>query len=190
MERKQLEVLIVEDNPGDAMLMTELLGEMELPLHATIAQNGRRALDILGSEEGLSKGPIPDFVILDLNLPKINGFDVLTYMKATPKLRSIPVVVMTGSLNREDEKRALSMGVAGYCIKPVSVDEMESTAACLKKHLSPLISNDKNCGNTGPIATFDSYFLQPKMMDRRIVTPRNERCSNNAFGVDPWKIWK
>ena len=73
---KPLEVLIVEDNRGDANLISELLDEMGLPLRVTLAMDGQKALDILRGENS-SYDTAPDFVILDLNLPKVNGFDIL-----------------------------------------------------------------------------------------------------------------
>ena len=76
-------------------------------------------------------------MILDLNLPRMDGFDVLRMMKADDGLRSIPVVVMTGSLKKEDENKARSLGAADYCIKPATVEEMETTLMCLRGHLGP-----------------------------------------------------
>ncbi len=144
MGGKQLEVLIVEDNPGDARLIFELLTDTGLSIHTSIAQNGQIALDMLRKEDGHSNCSTPDLVILDLNLPKVHGFDILGYMNATDNLRSIPVVVMTGSLNKGDEETARSLGVTDYCIKPASADDMDITTVCLKRHLEALTRRDKN----------------------------------------------
>ncbi len=141
---KQLEVLIIEDNPADAMLITELLDEVGIPLNVIVAKDGKKALDILNQEDGHSNDPTPDFVILDLNLPKVHGFDVLANMKSSPKLRSIPVVVMTGSLNKEDEVRARSLGVTDYCIKPSDLEDMAATGRWLKKKLASLTGGKKD----------------------------------------------
>ena len=110
MKRKRLEVLIVEDNPGDALLISELMEETGLWIHASIANNGQMALDIFNNGGVQSNLPTPDLVILDLNLPKVNGFEVLAHIKADPKYRSIPVMVMTGSSNKDDEEKARGMG--------------------------------------------------------------------------------
>jgi CheY-like chemotaxis protein len=144
MGGKQLEVLIVEDNPGDARLIFELLKDTGLSIHTSIAQNGQIALDMLRKEDGHSTCSIPDLVILDLNLPKVHGFDILGYMNATDNLRSIPVVVMTGSLNKADEETARSLGVTDYCTKPASAADMDSATVCLKRHLEALTRRNKN----------------------------------------------
>ncbi len=139
---RPLEVLIVDDNPGDAALIIVLLEDLGLPIHISIAENGEKALDILDKVNGPSC-PAPDFVVLDLNLPKVNGFDVLELMKSTPRLSSIPVVVMTGSLNKEDEIRSRRMGVTDYWIKPSSERDFDSTCRWLRKYLAPLASSGK-----------------------------------------------
>ena len=146
MDRKRLEVLIVEDNPGDALLISELMEETGLWIHASIARNGQMALDIFNKGSVQSNLPTPDLVILDLNLPKVNGFEVLAHIKANPKYRSIPVMVMTGSSNRDDEEKARGMGVIDYCIKPATADEMETTMVCLKNSLNPYHNKKRNGG--------------------------------------------
>ncbi len=149
MVREQIEIMIIEDNVGDAVLISELLDEMGISIHTTIAKDGRTAMDMLRKGDVGPSAAKPDFVILDLNLPKAHGFDILAYMKATPSLCSIPVVVMTGSLNGEDEKRARSMGVTDYCNKPATADEMVLTTGCLKRHLLPIRASIGKAGTAG-----------------------------------------
>lgn len=190
MNRKQLEIMIVEDNPGDALLVTELLEDMGQSIHATIAKDGRVALDMFKKENGRYDGPLPDFVILDLNLPKVNGFDVLSYMKSTTELMSIPVVIMTGSLNKTDEERARCMGVTDYCCKPATIDEMESTAICLKRHLDPLMQRDKDQCDQGPSATMDSYISHSGTIHQGFYSFRKGPSFDDRVGQDRWKICK
>jgi CheY-like chemotaxis protein len=135
---KPFEVLIVEDNLGDALIISELLEDLGHPVHITIAQNGQRALNLLGGESGRSRDPAPDFVILDLNLPLVNGFEILAFLKSKPALSSIPVAIMTGSLNKDDEEKARRMGVTEYYIKPSLESEFEDTRGWLRKHISSL----------------------------------------------------
>ncbi len=80
---------------------------------------------------------IPDLIILDLNLPRMDGFEVLDLMKKDDELRSIPVVVITGSLRSEDETRARSLGAIEYCIKPSTVEEMDRLISCFRDRLRP-----------------------------------------------------
>lgn len=145
MSENMLEVLIVEDNPGDAYMIKEMLGDLNLTLKVTVAKDGQAALEIL---KGTKNGK-PGLVILDLNLPKVNGFEVLAFMKSSQNLKSIPVVVMTGSLRAEDEQRSRELGAVDYCIKPSTADEMERSEMCLRAHLEPL-SKEKARNGTGP----------------------------------------
>ena len=190
MDRKRLEVLIVEDNPGDALLISELMEEIGLSIHASIAKNGQMALDIF-KEGGVQSGlPTPDLVILDLNLPKVNGFEVLAHIKANPRYRSIPVIIMTGSSNRDDEEKARGMGVIDYCIKPGTADEMETTTACLKRHLEPLSQFEKKRGEYGPSATI-SMNAPPQYSGYRFDRPsKNERFIHDRFQSEHWKMWE
>jgi DNA-binding response OmpR family regulator len=132
MSGTRSEVLIVEDNPGDAFMIEEMLNELKLELKVSVVKDGQEALDILSD----GQDNVPDLVILDLNLPRVDGFGVLKYMKARQKLSSIPVVVMTGSLRTEDEKMSRELGAADYCLKPATVDEMDTTINCLKRNLA------------------------------------------------------
>ena len=99
MNENKIKVLVVEDNPGDAFLIEEMLRGLNLDLKVTQLGDGRQAMDAL-----MAKGFIsPDLVILDLNLPRVYGLDVLAYMKSIPALSFILVIMMTGYLKGEDE---------------------------------------------------------------------------------------
>lgn len=127
-----LKILIIEDNPGDAYIMVGLLQELGLSMDITQVKDGRDALIHLMRT---SPTDPPDLVILDLNLPKVSGYEVLGMMKASPALKDISVVVMTGSLNPEDEVRSRRLGANDYCIKPATSDEMNRTQSCLRNQL-------------------------------------------------------
>jgi CheY-like chemotaxis protein len=145
------EVLIVEDNPGDAYLIKELLKDLKLDLSISIAGDGQEALRIFGDKQvGTFK-----LVILDLNLPKIDGFEVLTHMKASRKLADIPVVVMTGSLRREDRQRSLELGAVDYIIKPSTVEEMDTSERRLRSLLEPLTEDRKVNDGHGQCSRLD-----------------------------------
>jgi DNA-binding response OmpR family regulator len=143
---KPLNILIVEDNPGDAGLVQLMLAETDIPVDSYVAANGRIALDNLLRSGKFSDAPKPDLVILDLNLPKVHGFDVLFTIKSSETLRTIPVVILTGSLNKEDERRARTMGVADYLIKPVDAAELDRVAICLRRNLD-LVNETKMSEN-------------------------------------------
>ncbi len=138
----RIDVLIVEDNPGDVVIIEEMLKDLKIDLNITLAEDGLEAVNLLKNTGSV----MPDLMILDLNLPRMDGFDVLRMMKADDGLRSIPVVVMTGSLKKEDENKARSLGAADYCIKPATVEEMETTLMCLRGHLGPSWTKRNNDG--------------------------------------------
>ncbi|MBI0582872.1 MAG: response regulator [Methanomassiliicoccus sp.] len=145
-------ILLVEDNPADAHLFSCMLRDLDLDLSIIVAGDGSQALSILAGGYGGCQASAPDLVILDLNLPKVHGYDVLSFLKSGP-LRSVPVVVLTGSLNREDEVRARSMDIIGYIIKPSTAEEYDAILAQLRSTIETRLRIDtdgRKCG--GPSA--------------------------------------
>jgi two-component system, chemotaxis family, response regulator Rcp1 len=111
------EVLLVEDNAGDALLIGQALAECPRPVHLRIARDGEQALQIL-EEPGFK----PDLIILDLNIPRISGYAVL----ASCPLRKTPVVVFSASQNEADVGRALSLGAKDFVHKPLDLDDYKT----------------------------------------------------------------
>jgi CheY-like chemotaxis protein len=89
-------------------------------------------------------------MILDLNMARVNGFEVLEFLRSSPKLRSIPVVVMTGSLRKGDKEMCLRLGAVDYCQKPGSSEEIARSEMCLKSHVESL-SRGKRKGGIRPL---------------------------------------
>jgi len=185
MSDDKLEVLIVEDNPGDAYMIKEMLQDLKLSMSIRVAKDGQAALNIL--KEGQSGAP--GLIILDLNLPKVNGFEVLRFMKSSPSLRSIPVIVMTGSLRGEDEQTSRELGAVDYCLKPSTADEMERTAMCLRANLEPL-SREKGRHGHGPSVKMDLYNFDVDQRGWRPPTALPERSVMDAFENGPWVPWR
>jgi CheY-like chemotaxis protein len=140
---KSLQVLIVEDNPGDVLLISELLEETGIPLCISTAENGKKALDMIQKKNIYANISTPDLIILDLNLPIVKGFEVLSKIRSSQRMQSIPVVIMTGSMIKEDEVKARQMGATDYRVKPLSADEFESTCQWLRETLEPLVKYEK-----------------------------------------------
>jgi chemotaxis family two-component system response regulator Rcp1 len=116
---KPIEILMVEDNPGDVRLTREALkhGKVSNTMH--VVEDGVAALDFLYRRGAYGKAPRPDLILLDLNLPKKNGREVLQEIKQDAHLQAIPVVILTTSQAEEDVLRAYSLHANCYITKPV-----------------------------------------------------------------------
>ncbi|HET8546920.1 MAG TPA: response regulator [Bryobacteraceae bacterium] len=120
---RPVEVLLVEDNPGDVRLTQEALKEGRVMVNLTVAVDGVEAMDILNRNGPYKDKRHPDLILLDLNLPKKNGREVLLEIKADAELRRIPVIVMTTSKAEQDVHRAYNLNANCYITKPVDLDE-------------------------------------------------------------------
>lgn len=117
---RKVEILLVEDSPSDVRLIREAVKESGLTVQITVAKDGVEALDCLNSSlRGQSRRP--DLILLDLNLPRKNGREVLAEVKGDPRLRQIPVVVMTSSRSDEDIAAAYSLNANCYVTKPLEL---------------------------------------------------------------------
>jgi chemotaxis family two-component system response regulator Rcp1 len=120
---RAIEILLVEDNPGDVRLIQEALREGKVWNNPHVVSDGEAALDFVYRRGLYADSPRPDLVLLDLNLPKKDGREVLAVMKGDPDLRRIPVVVLTTSREEEDVLRAYNLAANCYVAKPVELDE-------------------------------------------------------------------
>ena len=116
-------MLLVEDNPGDVRLTQEALKDGHVLVNLTVASDGVEAMQILRHEGNNAGKPRPDLILLDLNLPKKNGREVLEEIKADDELKRIPVIVMTTSKAEQDIYRAYNLNANCYVTKPVDLDE-------------------------------------------------------------------
>jgi CheY-like chemotaxis protein len=116
-----IEILLVEDNPGDVRLTQEALKEGKVRNHLSVADDGAKALDFLFRRGPYTAAPRPDLILLDLNLPKLDGREVLRAIKADASLRGIPVVVLTTSQADEDIVKAYDLHVNCYITKPLDL---------------------------------------------------------------------
>ncbi len=121
--RKDIEILLVEDSPGDVRLTIEALKEGKVKNRLSVARDGVEALDFLYKKGAFAEAPTPDIILLDLNLPRKGGREVLAEIKSHPHLRRIPVVVLTTSSAEEDILRSYDLHVNCYITKPVDMDQ-------------------------------------------------------------------
>jgi chemotaxis family two-component system response regulator Rcp1 len=120
---RPIEVLLVEDNPGDVRLTQEALKEGRLLNNLNVVEDGVEATEFLYKRGKYSQAPRPDLILLDLNLPRKNGREVLQEIKADPDLRRIPVMVLTTSKAEQDLQKAYSLHANCYITKPVDLDQ-------------------------------------------------------------------
>jgi len=117
-----IEVLLVEDDPGDVLMTREAFEDNKLRNRLSVVSDGVSALEFLRKEGDHVDAPTPDLILLDLNLPRMDGREVLQALKADADLRSIPVVVLTTSEAEEDVVRSYSLHANAYVTKPVDFD--------------------------------------------------------------------
>jgi CheY-like chemotaxis protein len=120
---RPIEILMVEDNPGDVRLTVEALKEAKVRNNLHTVEDGVEALAFLRREGRYTEVPRPDLVLLDLNLPKMNGREVLAEIKEDPDLRRIPVVILTISQAEQDIVKSYNLHANCYITKPVDLDQ-------------------------------------------------------------------
>jgi CheY-like chemotaxis protein len=120
---KPIEVLLVEDNPGDAQLTRIALNDGKMCINLSLTEDGVDALAFLRKQGKYADAPRPDLILLDLNLPRKDGREVLAEIKADPSLRRIPVVVLTTSQSDTDILQAYELAANCFITKPVDFDQ-------------------------------------------------------------------
>jgi chemotaxis family two-component system response regulator Rcp1 len=120
---RPVEILLVEDNPGDVRLMVEALKDAKVNNNLHVASNGEAAMEFLRREGNHAEALTPDLVMLDLNLPKKDGREVLAEIKEDPDLKHIPVVVITTSAAEEDILKSYKLHANCYITKPVNFEQ-------------------------------------------------------------------
>ena len=116
-------IMLVEDNPGDAELILDFLEQCKVKNTIHWLQDGEAAMAYLHREGQYADKPMPDLVLLDLNLPKKDGRAVLSEIKADPRLKHIPVVILTSSKSEEDIIRSYQLQANCYITKPVDIEQ-------------------------------------------------------------------
>jgi two-component system, chemotaxis family, response regulator Rcp1 len=118
-----VDILVVEDNPGDARLVREALKESRIPTELHVVPDGLEALEYLHRRGVHARASRPNLILLDLNMPRLDGREVLRQIKADPELRRIPVVVMSSSGADEDVARSYDQHANSYVRKPIDFTE-------------------------------------------------------------------
>jgi|SRR5580658_4285247 chemotaxis family two-component system response regulator Rcp1 len=121
-----IEVLLVEDSPGDVRLTREAFREANEAIHLHVASDGVEAMAFLMRQDAYADAPRPDFILLDLNLPRMDGREVLSAIKGDDALKTIPTIILTTSGAEADVLRSYQLQANCYLTKPVHLDEFEA----------------------------------------------------------------
>jgi CheY-like chemotaxis protein len=121
---RPIEILLVEDNAADVLFTRQVLDRSELDCRLTVARDGEEALVVLRREGAHADTPRPDLVLLDLNMPRMNGLELLEVVKSSPELCTIPILILTSSIADDDVQRAYSQHVNAYIRKPVDLNSL------------------------------------------------------------------
>jgi len=130
---RPIEILLVEDNPDDVAITQRAFAKSKVASHLMVARDGQEVLDLLfaGARQAASR---PDLVLLDVNLPKVNGLDVLAKLRASEELSMMPVVMLTASARQEDVVRSYQLGANSYIQKPMIFERFTRTLEVLGQY--------------------------------------------------------
>jgi CheY-like chemotaxis protein len=124
-------IVIVEDHLPDSKTLQLALSRTDPSIETVVLDDGARAMEFFSNAKELGNVPPCDLVLLDLNLPRVSGFEILEFLKTDPELRKTPVVVLSGSSSQQDIERCYTTGANSYICKPTGIDEVFNMAARL-----------------------------------------------------------
>lgn len=128
-------ILLVDDSQNDILLMRMAFDKAEFDSALQEVHNGEQAIAYLKGEgiySDRNQHPLPLLLLLDLNMPMKNGFDVLGWVGAQPVFKHLPIIILTASMRPEDVERAFDLGASSYLVKPGNIDALEAMVRCLR----------------------------------------------------------
>ena len=125
------EILVVDDDKMDIKFLSRAFDKVPRPHNVNSVFDGRQAMSYLRREGDFAAKPKPDLIFLDLNMPRMNGYEVLAELKTDPELRDIPVIVLTTSKDKKAVRRAYQSQASSYIVKPVSFDDLVHVASAV-----------------------------------------------------------
>jgi CheY-like chemotaxis protein len=127
-----IHILLVEDNEGDILLTQDAFEEAKIINRLSVVKDGKKAIDFLTNQDEYANESMPDLILLDVNLPKKNGHEVLTYIKNDENLRRIPVIILTTSSFKRDVNLAYENYANCYITKPIDVKEFVNVVTTIE----------------------------------------------------------
>jgi len=144
----RLKVLVADDSQNDVFLFQRAISSTGAKLHASFVWDGQEVLDYLEGANSFSdrqKYPVPELIILDVKMPRLNGFDVLAWLKSQPRHRATPVVIFSGSDDHGDVLRAYLLGASCYMVKPAQTGEMPELVRTLETYWRRYVKLPAHC---------------------------------------------
>ena len=138
-----IQVLLVEDSPGDVRLTQEAFREANIAIQLHVAPDGVEAMQFLRQQSRHAQSPRPDLILLDLNLPRMDGREVLATIKADEGLKSIPTVILTTSEAEADICRSYDLGVNWFLTKPATLESLSEMVKFLANHWQAIADQPK-----------------------------------------------
>ncbi|MFC2062192.1 response regulator [Elusimicrobiota bacterium] len=136
---KTFNILLVEDNAGDVGLIKEVFKECKMRHNLHVIMDGAEAIDFLKQQNGYSDAVRPDLILLDLNLPKKHGFDILREMEKEPDLKRIPVIVLTTSESPDDIRKSYDLNANSYINKPLDIERFMEIVKLIEEYWLKII---------------------------------------------------
>lgn len=142
-----IHILHVEDSEGDILLIREAFNESGISIKLNVATNGYEAMKFLNKEDGHKDAAMPDLILMDINMPIMNGYELLDFIKAHDKLKHIPVIMLTTSAAKKDILKSYQKYASSYIIKPNSSNDFEKVVRDIENfwmNVAELPSNGSN----------------------------------------------
>ncbi|MBA4147526.1 MAG: response regulator [Verrucomicrobia bacterium] len=140
---ENMTIFLAEDEGNDVFLMQRAIRKMNAPINLQRVKDGEEAIEYLSGRYKYADRelyPLPNLILLDINMPRKTGFDVLEWLKQQVTLNHIPVIMLTSSKVKTDKDRALVLGASAYLVKPLSFDQLKQLFTCTEQFLATHIS--------------------------------------------------
>jgi CheY-like chemotaxis protein len=143
---KAIHLLLVEDNEGDILLTTEALEDAKIHIELSVVKDGKEAIDFVNKQGKYSDADLPDIILLDINLPKKNGHEVLEYIKGNENLKHIPIIMLTTSSSQKDINASYNKFVNCFITKPVDASEFLTVISAIENFWISIVKLPSNKG--------------------------------------------